>query len=245
MSLPFVQRASWIWSAEGSHAAPPPNAATPSHYQVRLFRRSFTVTNGDASRLAVHVSADSRYLFFCNGRLIGRGPAKGDVNHHFYETYDLTRHLRTGANVLAAIVLDMSRVAHRPALLGAPCSVMTYAGGFVLEGDLRDATGASVADVSTDARWKVAVDAGHRFQNENTTFEGYQGYFEHRISRLTPRGWTEPAFDDTQWPAANVLYRAERYENRRDPASPYGLVERMIPMMEESGDAKFADAFTP
>src|SRR5688572_17341902 len=206
---PFVQRASWIWSAEGTHAAPPPEAATPSHYQVRLFRRRFQVADAKASRLTVSVSADSRYLFFCNGRLIGRGPAKGDVNHHFYETYELTSALRAGDNVLAALVLDLSRVAHRPASLGAPCSVMTYAGGFVLEGEVRDVNDERIEELSTDDRWKVAVDTAHRFQNENTRFEGYQGYFEHRISRLIPRGWTTPAFDDTQWPAATVLYRAE------------------------------------
>ena len=176
------------------------------------------VDNASAG-LEVHVSGDSRYLFFCNGRLIGRGPAKGDVNHHFYETFDLSRDLLAGRNVLAALVLDMSRVAHRPAQLGAPCSVMTYAGGFVLEGELRHANGGAVEDLSTDEKWKVAVDAAHRFQNENTTFEGYQGYFEHRLSRLIPRGWTDAAFDDSAWPAASVLYKAERYEERRDPAS--------------------------
>ena len=199
MSLPFVQRASWIWSGEGSHAAPQPGASTPSHYQVRLFRRRFVVTAPAGQRLQVHVSGDSRYLFFCNGELVGRGPAKGDVNHHFYETFDLTPRLRAGTNVLAALVLDMSRVAHRPARLGAPCSVMTYAGGFVLEGELTAAGGAAALDLSTDASWKVAVDQAHRFQNEHTTFEGYQGYFEHRVSRLLPRGWARPDFDEA-WP---------------------------------------------
>lgn len=100
-------------------------------------------------------------------------------------------------NVLAALVLDMSRVAHRPAHLGAPCSVMTSAGGFVLDGVLRGdgaagggERGAAVVgdDVSTDAKWNVAVDTAHRFQNEGTTFEGYQGYFEHRVSKLIPEG---------------------------------------------------------
>ncbi len=198
-----------------------------------------------AARLEVHVSADSRYLFFCNGTLVGRGPAKGDVNHHFYESHDLGPRLRAGRNVLAALVLDMSRVAHRPAFLGAPCSVMTYAGGFVLEGTLGDADGHPVADLSTDGQWKVAVDAAHRFQNENTTFEGYQGYFEHRISRLIPAEWEEPDFDDRPWPAAAVLFKAERLENRRDPTSPYGLVPRMIPLLEEEQVASFADVFTP
>lgn len=239
MSTPFVQRASWIWSAEATHAAPVPGAASPSHYQVRLFRRTFEVNDPAAARLEVHVSADSRYLFFCNGALLGRGPAKGDVNHHFYESFDLTSHLRPGRNVLAALVLDMSKVAHRPAFLGAPCSVMTYAGGFVLEGAWRD------EDLSTDAQWKVAIDTAHRFQNEHTTFEGYQGYFEHRVSAQVPEGWNRPDFDDSAWPAATVLYKAERLEHRRDPTSPYGLLPRMIPMLEEERVANFSDVFAP
>ncbi|HUR56682.1 MAG TPA: alpha-L-rhamnosidase C-terminal domain-containing protein [Opitutaceae bacterium] len=244
MPAPFIQRASWIWSAEGAHAAPAPGASSPSHYQVRMFRRVFDVADAGAAQLEVNVSADSRYLFFCNGTLLGRGPARGDVNHHFYETYDLAPHLRAGRNVLAALVLDMSRVAHRPAFLGPPCGVMTYAGGFVLEGALR--CGGEVAeDLSTDGKWKVAVDTAHRFQNENTTFEGYQGYFEHRISKLVPAGWREPRFDDSAWPAATVLYKAERLEDRRDPTSPYGLMPRMIPMLSENDPQQFADVFLP
>ena len=273
MSLPFVQGASWIWSAEGTHSAPSPENATPSHYQVRMFRRTFEVAAAAAANrkeCEVHVSGDSRYLFYCNGTLLGRGPAKGDVNHHFYETFDLAPYLRAGRNVLAALVLDMSRVAHRPTQLGAPCSVMTYAGGFVLEGAVQEAGRVSdppsnaqgatgrvtdppyhgtreIEDLSTDAKWKVAVDIAHRFQNENTTFEGYQGYFEHRVSKLIPVGWTSPEFDDTGagWSPATVLYRAERLENRRDPASPYGLVPRMIPLLEEDRIGRFPEVFAP
>ena len=246
MSPPFVQSASWIWSAEGTHSAPSPENATPSHYQVRMFRRTFEVAENEVvsrAKREVHVSGDSRYLFYCNGALLGRGPAKGDVNHHFYETFDVAPHLRAGRNVLAALVLDMSRVAHRPTQLGAPCSVMTYAGGFVLEGAIGGGE-----NLSTDAKWKVAVDTAHRFQNENTTFEGYQGYFEHRVSKLIPAGWTSPEFDDSgaAWAAATELFKAERLENRRDPTSPYGLVPRMIPLLEEDeGGAVFRDVFSP
>jgi alpha-L-rhamnosidase len=242
-STPFLQRASWIWSAEGTHAVPPAGQGSPSHYQVRYFRRTFEVSEPAGAALTVHLSADSRYVFYCNGVCLGRGPAKGDINHHFYDTYDLTSHLRRGRNVLAVIVLDMSRVAHRPALLGPPCSVMTYTGGFVLEGEVVDRSGAVLADLQTDAQWRVAVDQGHRFQNENTTFEGYLGYFEHRISALVPAGWNAVEFDDRAWPEALVLFKAERLENRRDPASPYGLMSRMIPMLEEGAPAPFPDAY--
>lgn len=242
-SSPFNQRASWIWSAEGTHAVPPAGQGSPSHYQVRYFRRTFELADPAGAALTVHLSADSRYVFYCNGTCLGRGPAKGDINHHFYDTYDLTPHLRRGRNVLAVIVLDMSRVAHRPALLGPPCSVMTYTGGFVLEGELVDRSGVVLADLQTDAQWRVAVDQGHRFQNENTTFEGYLGYFEHRVSALVPAGWNTVEFDDSAWPAALVLFKAERHENRRDPASPYGLMPRMIPMLEEGAPAPFPDAY--
>lgn len=242
-SSPFVQHASWIWSAEGTQAVPADGQASPSHYQVRYFRRTFEVADPAEAALTVHLSADSRYIFYCNGVCLGRGPAKGDIHHHFYDTYDLTAHLRSGRNVLAALVLDMSRVAHRPALLGAPCSVMTYAGGFVLEGALTGPAGAVLADLSTDARWRVAVDHGHRFQNENTTFEGYHGYFEHRVSARVPAGWPAAEFDDASWPAAHVLYQAELRVNRRDPTSPYGLMPRMIPLLEEGAPAPFPDAY--
>ncbi|QYM79258.1 hypothetical protein K0B96_01170 [Horticoccus luteus] len=242
-ATPFVNSASWIWSAEGSHSAPAPEAATPSHYQVRYFRRTFEVEDPTAATLRVQLSADSRYLFFCNGNFIGRGPAKGDINHHFYDSFDLTPYLRAGRNVLAALVLDMSHVAHRPALLGPPCSVMTYTGGFVLEGELRGRTGETVADLRTGAEWRVAVDKAHRFQNENTTFEGYLGYFEHRLSALIPAGWNTADFDDSAWAEAHVLFKAELLENRRDPSSPYGLLPRMIPMLEEGTPQIFADAF--
>jgi hypothetical protein len=243
MSKPFVQSASWIWSTEGSHGTPSADAASPSHYQVRYFRRSFPVGDPGAATLAVHVSADSRFLFYCNGALVGRGPAKGDVNHQFYDTYHLTPHLRAGRNVLAALVFDMSRVALQPAHLGAPGSVMTYAGGFVLEGSLLGRDGTVLEDLRTDSTWKVEIDRAHRFQNENTRFEGYHGYFEHRVSRLVPGGWTEPSHDDSAWPAARILYKAELLENRRDPSSPYGLLPRMIPPLDEKSPAPFAAVF--
>lgn len=245
-SLPFCQRASWIWSAEGTHAAPAPSAASPSHYQVRRFRREFALAPaGAGARLAVHVSADSRYLLYCNGTLVGRGPARGDIGHHFYETLDLSGHLRPGRNVLAALVLDMSRVAHRPAELGAPCAIMTHAGGFVLEAEVETAGGAGERLDTGLPGWRVAVDTAYRFQNEGTRFEGYHGYFEHRVSRDEPAGWTRADGDDSGWAPATPLYVAERLENRRDPTSPYGLVARMIPALVESDGKAFADVFLP
>ena len=108
--------------------------------------------------------------------------------------------------VLAALVLDMSRVAHRPAALGAPCAVMTYTGGFLLEGELGDDFGGVRLDSGGEG-WRVAVDRAYRWQNDGTRFEGYHGYFEHRVDAALPRGWTEANFDDADWAEATVLTR--------------------------------------
>ncbi|MDP2138168.1 MAG: alpha-L-rhamnosidase C-terminal domain-containing protein, partial [Candidatus Didemnitutus sp.] len=235
---------SWIWSAEGSHAFAAPGAATQSHYQVRLFRRLFTVDDPTAATLVAHLSGDSRYLVYCNGTLVARGPAKGDVHHHFYDTVDLQPLLRRGTNAITALVLDMSRVAHRPSELGAPCSVMTATGGFLLEADL--VTAGAVQRLDTGAEgWKVRVDTAHRFQNLGTRFEGYHGYFEHRLSAEEPTNWREADYDDSTWAAAASLYAAERHENRRDPSSPYGLLPRLIPALEEGAPNGFVDVFIP
>jgi len=212
-----------------------------------MFRREFRIADDELDRtcLAVHVSADSRYLFYCNGDLIGRGPARGDIDHHFYDTYDLTGKLRAGENVMAALVIDMSKVAHRPSELGAPCAIMTYAGGFLLEGDLVNPDGAVIRLDTGDHGWRVSCDTAHRFQNDGTKFEGYHGYFEHRLGREQPVGWNGPGFDAASWPAATVLFPAELHENRRDPTSPYGLLHRMIPPLEEAKVQLFAECFLP
>ena len=44
----------------------------------------------------VHVSADSLFILNVNQREVGRGPARSDLAHWKYETYDLAPFLRPG-----------------------------------------------------------------------------------------------------------------------------------------------------
>jgi hypothetical protein len=166
------------------------------------------------------------------------------VDHHFYESFDLSPHLQSGTNVLAALVLDMSKVAHRPTDLGPPCSVITYAGGFLLSGELTTAAG-SVPLHTGEAAWEVSVDCDYRFQNDNTRFEGYLGYFEDRHDSPETAGWLQAEDKVDSWYPAKKLYPAERLENRRDPASPYGMVPRIIPQLVEGEKETFKDGFIP
>src|SRR5678816_3096536 len=55
---------------------------------VTAYRKRFTLEQ--AATVRAHVSADERYELFLDGQRIGRGSERGDKDHWFYETYDLT-----------------------------------------------------------------------------------------------------------------------------------------------------------
>ena len=57
----------------------------------------------------LHVSADERYELFLDGRRIGRGSERGNLEHWFYESYDVA--LAAGAHVLVARVFSLGPLA--------------------------------------------------------------------------------------------------------------------------------------
>lgn len=244
---PFGNGVFWIWSAEGLTGVRP--AQRSQTYQVRRFRRSFTVEQPEQCRLVAHVSADSRYRFFINGQAVGRGPAKGDIAHQFYETYDLSDLLVEGQNVLCALVMDYSPIAtHGGPHDGAPASVVTLGGGFVVDAELecpRHGEQQSHQYLSTDTRWKVAIDQAYDFHADGCSFGTVTGLMEKFFAEDAPAGWTQPAFDDSGWEQASCLPAAVRFEERRDSPSPYGLLPRQIPHLEEDKVKHFKSAWLP
>ena len=103
-------------------------AATPDHY-------------------VVHVSADNRFILYVNGHRVGDGPARGDLAHWRYETFDLARYLTPGANLLAATVWNFG--------IYAPVAQITDRTAFLLQGD-----GPVEASASTPQGWMVEIEAG-------------------------------------------------------------------------------------
>ena len=89
-------------------------------------RRTFDLTAVPA-RFVVHVSADNRYRLYVNGVQVSSGPQRSDVTHWRYETLDLAPHLRTGRNVIAALVWNWG-AAH-------PVAQHSYRTGFLVQGN--------------------------------------------------------------------------------------------------------------
>lgn len=65
-----------------------------------LFRKTFTVQNGDG-KVLIHITADDYYKLYINGRFVSQGPAPGFPFHYYYNTLDLTDFVRPGQNTLA------------------------------------------------------------------------------------------------------------------------------------------------
>ena len=95
-------------------------------YGVYYFRKDLQLTSKPDSFL-VHVSADNRYKLFVNGNLVSLGPARNDLYHWNYETVDLAPYLKSGKNIVAAIVWNEAD--HRPE------AVMSFRTAFLLQGN--------------------------------------------------------------------------------------------------------------
>jgi alpha-L-rhamnosidase len=129
-------KASWI-----THPTAPLREPLVLH-----FRRSLQLDTKPA-RYVVHVSADNRFILYVNGHRVGDGPARGDLAHWRYETFDLAEYLSAGTNLVTATVWNFG--------IYAPTPQITDRAAFLVQGD-----GALEAGVSTPREWMVAVEPG-------------------------------------------------------------------------------------
>ena len=110
------------------------------------FRKVLDLPQAPAHFL-VHVSADSQFLLHVNQQRVGTGPARGDLPHWRFETYDLAPYLHAGRNTLAATVWGFG--------VRAAYAQISDRAGFVLQAD-------AAADRAADSneRWEVEEDKG-------------------------------------------------------------------------------------
>jgi len=168
----------------------------------------------------VHVSADSLFILCVNQREIGRGPARSDLAHWKYETYDLAPSLHPGRNEIAATVWSSG------VSTGAQISDQT---AFVLSGGSPEA---SVAD--TDSTWEVEEDKG--LQNLPTPPEIRRSYFvaepaERINGALWDWSWNDAGSSRGKWERAasigNAIARGSVLQNNN-----WQLVADSLPAMQ-------------
>jgi alpha-L-rhamnosidase len=179
------------------------------------FRKTFVITNRPGLA-KVYVTAHNDYVLFCNGQLLGRGPARSDPYHYGqYNGYDVTTLLKPGTNVFAAMghwlgTWQDSGCNAKPA--------------FLLQARLNYPDGSSKT-IESDQSWKVLPDTS--FIETNATYFSTGGGASNRAaiqfdSRLEPTGWQAAGFNDSGWASATEVDR-----------SNYHLFAQLAPLERE------------
>lgn len=194
-------------------------------YGVFHFRKTFDLTTKPAS-FVVNVSADNRYRLFVNDQPVGSGPARGDLAHWHFETYDLAPFLKGGKNVLAALVWNMAE--------HAPVAQQTVATAFLMQGNT-----AAEAAVNTGVRnsgWKVLKNEAYSLCSTDnmSRLRTYMviGPGDRVDATRHPWGWEGSNFDDSSWAEAKNFHHADPQGYGSD--NLWTLSPRPIPAMEET-----------
>ena len=112
-------------------------------FGVYHFRKNFDLTK-KPNQFIINVSGDNRYRIFVNGNYIGAGPARSDLMHWNFETYDVAQQLQEGENTIAAVVWNFGE--------DMPMAQMSNKTGFIVQGN------SSVEEVvNTNKYWKVST----------------------------------------------------------------------------------------
>ena len=189
-------------------------------YGVFHFRKSFDLTTVP-SEFIVHVSADNRYRLFVNGKAVCFGPARGDLAHWFYESIDIAPFLKSGKNMLAAVVWNFGD--------DKPWAQFSLRTALIVQGN-----SAAEEIVNTDASWKVIKNKSYLPASADAkealgTFI-VVGPCDRIEAAQYPWGWETEAYNDQSWSQPKGL----------DVGHPRGvgtdvnwvLTPRRVPQME-------------
>src|SRR5690606_610305 len=102
----------------------------------------------------------NRYKLFVNGSLASLGPARGDLFYWNFETVDIAPFLKTGRNVISAVVWNFGK--DRPE---AQVSLRTT---FIIQGNT-----AAEEIINTDRSWKCIRDEGYSLRTPDLLYTYY------------------------------------------------------------------------
>lgn len=211
----------WIWTSLPYEDTKP---------GICYFRKKLILKSTPEKALC-RLSADSRYCFYVNGRLVCRGPRKGDDKIWFYDEVDLAPFLTVGENVLSAIVLRYPQDIGK----GNRSVWRTEKPAFAAQGRFEDTE--SVENWFTDKDWKTCLAEHIRIHGDYPdTGRLYIQEEVHKDASL--KDWMLPGFDDSSWADA-LPYGAGAISAA---VSPGFLRPRPIPFLYEK-PCRFASAF--
>lgn len=201
MTRAVARRAEFIWRPRQlsgvSFAAAPPRLPDEARRFV-CFRLAFELAAVPATA-PVLATADGRYQLFVNGRRVARGPARSSAACGQLDPVDIAAWLRPGRNVLAMLAHAYGRNNAWYELPGWDAARAFGCGGIFVQGEIA-IEGGTPLRLDTGSHWRCLEARAWRREVPANSL-GTSEVFD---ARLSPR-WTETDFDDSDWPAAEVL----------------------------------------
>ena len=212
----FACRPSWGWHPERvEHQA-----------GYTLFRKKISVAENRHFHLIV--SADNRFNFYLDGKLLGRGPLRGDLDHYFYDEYE--GDLTSGEHIFAAEVVvwnDAWRIS------AAPWAEMHAGGGFLVGGYVGDER------MEITEGWLCSIDRGRMPR------QWHQAWKSKTLVPAPPMDeidfahyhsdWYYVKEPQEEWVRPVIIGNAEfRAFCKYDLNTPWNLMKRTLKQMEES-----------
>jgi hypothetical protein len=176
----------------------------------------------------IHVSGDNRFILYLNGQRIGDGPARGDLAHWRYETFDLAPLLKPGTNLLAATVWNFG--------VYVPVAQFSDRTAFLVQGNTK---AESAAD--TNSSWQVEEEPGQITRPRK--FDGSYDYYASGPGELLLAAnydWNWKTLNQTsgKWVQASSALREDDNPEGGTAASrgssadvPWALVPDTLPPM--------------
>jgi len=168
-------RASWIWVPESAH------------YDWRnsyaYFRKKFQ----GAGKFIIDIAVDNQYQLYLDGKFLDRGTASSDTAYQIFDTW--TAELEPGEHVIAVLAHHFGQV--------CATAMRSRPGLFV------EITGPSGEKILSDSTWKALPALAYK--QFLPVMMSHFGFYEVCDCRQIPRGWTERAFADSDWPEAEII----------------------------------------
>lgn len=197
--------ANWVWMPDWVDSS-----TTNTAGRIVNFTKSFNLPSAP-ERALLHFSADTRYKLYINGNRVAVGPARGHGTIWYYDTLDVSPHLKPGDNEITFLVLR-----YFSASRAAMPFVRTPFPGLTVVGDV--AAGESTLSLNSREGWKAQV-------NEDILFPTglKDDVFLHINERTTPAA-----------PGPWVTPKTYGFRTVNGELAPWRLRPREIPHPEES-----------
>lgn len=238
---PVQWQAKWIWQSSSPWLTFNPTTQAlefkellPTEKNLHVYFRKVFELDSQPRSAPAYVTADSRYRLYVNEQLVARGPARSYPKFQYYDVYDLSKYLKPGKNVIAAVVHYYGEATawYLPSKagvlsVGTGPKAMPGKGGFLFQTDVETTSGVKV--IKSDETWKVRLAEAWKQNTPRVNFS--LGFVEEFDARKDEQDWKQLIADESEWKNA-IPYAS--WSDGVAPVEPFGnMMARDIPQLLE------------